>query len=88
MAAMNKVGQRVEKENNIDSAPPPASELLPPDGAVPDFRQQEGYSQFASFRDQASQDLTSGRETVHMPPPEKAVLTNASLSKPIQVKLV
>lgn len=85
MAAMNK---RVEKENNIDSAPPPASELLPPDGAVPDFRQQEGYSQFASSRDQALQDLTSGRETVHMPPPEKAVLTNASLSKPIQVKLV
>lgn len=86
MAAMNKVGQRVEKENN--SAPPPASELLPPDGAVPDFRQQEGYSQFASSRDQASQELTSGRETVHMPPPEKAALTNASLSKPIQVKLV
>lgn len=56
MAAMNKVGQRVEKENNIDSAPPPASELLPPDGAVPDFRQQEGYSQFDSSRDQALQD--------------------------------
>lgn len=96
MAAMNKVGQRVEKENNIDSVPPPAPEpvpppapeLLPSDGVVLDLRQQEGYSQFASSRDQASQDLISGRETVHMPTPEKAVLANATLSKPIQVKSV
>lgn len=93
---MNLVGQRGEEENNIDSVPPPspefvpppAYELLSPDDAVPYNRQQEGYSQFASYQDQASQELTSGRETVHMPPPEKAVLANFPLSKPIQVKSV
>lgn len=96
MAAMKIVGQRGEEEINIDSVPPPSPELVPPpapellspNDAMPDNRQQEGYSQFASSKDQASQDLTSGRETVHMPPPEKAVLANATLSKPIQVKLV
>lgn len=88
MAAMKIVGQRGEEEVNIDSVPPPAPEHMPPDGAVPDIRQQEVHSQFASSQDQASQELTSGRESVHMPPPEKAVLANNTLSKPIQVKSV
>lgn len=88
MAAMNLVGQRVEEEINIDSLPPPSPELLPEDGAVPDTRQQEVDNQFASSRDQAMQELTSKRETVHMPPSDKAALANATLSKPIQVKLV
>lgn len=96
MAAMNLVGQRGEEEININSVsppspepfPPPAPEILSPDGALPDNRQQEVHSQFASSQDQASQEPTSGRETVHMPSPEKAVLANATLSKPIQVKRV
>lgn len=88
MAAMKIVGQRGEEEINIESVPPPAPELLSPNDAMPDDRQQEEYSQFASSQDQASQELISGRETVQMPPPEKAVLANATLSKPIQVKSV
>lgn len=88
MAAMKIVGQRGEEEVNIDSVPPPAPEHMPPDDAVPDNRQQEGYGQFASSQDQASQELKSARETVHMPPPKKTVLANATLSKPIQVKSV
>lgn len=88
MSAMNLVGQRGEEEININSVSPPAPEILSPDGALPDNRQQEVHSQFAISQDQASQELTSGRETVHMPSPEKAVLANATLSKPIQVKSV
>lgn len=88
MAAMKIVGQRGEEEVNIDSVSPPAPEHMAPDDAVPDTRQQEVHSQFASSQDQASQELKSARETVYMPPPEKTVLTNASLSKPIQVKSV
>lgn len=104
MAAINIVGQRAEEEIDIDNVPPPSPELvppprpelvpppppefLPPDSAVPDPRQQDVYSQFASSQEQTSQNLTSGKETVHMPPPEKAVLANATLSKPIEVKLV
>uniref|UniRef100_A0A8W8JJ74 Transglutaminase-like domain-containing protein n=1 Tax=Magallana gigas TaxID=29159 RepID=A0A8W8JJ74_MAGGI len=95
MAAMNLVGQRGEEEININSVsppspepfPPPSPEILSPDGALPDNRQQEVHSQFAISQDQASQELTSGRETVHMPSPEKAVLANATLSKPIQVEM-
>lgn len=104
MAAINIVGQRVEEEIDIDNVPPPSPELvpppppelvpppppefLPPDSAVPDPRQQDMYSQFASSQEQTSQNITSGRETVHVPPPEQAVLDNVTLSKPIQVNRV
>lgn len=104
MAAINIVGQRVEEEIDIDNVPPPPPELvpppspelvpppppefLPPDSAVPDPIQQDVHSQFASSQEQTSQNLTPGRETVHVPPPEQAVFDNVTLRKPIQVNRV
>lgn len=53
---------------------------------VPDSRQQEVYSQFASPQDQASPEFTQGTGDIPVPPSQEVKLTNVTSSIPIQVK--
>lgn len=86
MTNMNIVGLSSGEEVHFDGLPSSSFELLPPDGTVPDSRQQEVNSQFASPHGQASQEFTQGTGNVLVPPSQEAGLTNVTSSIHIQVK--
>ena len=88
-ANMNMGAPAYQGELDLDNLPPPPPELLQQQylyGSVPDSRQQGAYSQFAQPQGQVSYGYTPGEGSVSMPAPQKAAVTNAPPSKPIQVR--
>ena len=88
-ANMNMGAPTYQGELDLDNLPPPPPELLQQQylyGSVPDSRQQGAYSQFAQPQGQVSYGYTPGEGSVSMPAPQKAAVTNAPPSKPIQVR--